>query len=507
MMFLLATAWACDGEACLEKARVARNELRLEDSAALYGEACDAGLPDGCARLAFARYYGNGIERDEQRAVEEFGAACDAGSLYGCVQQRSQDEPEAQHEPWFREQCEAGESSACYQLGRSIAQRDAGIGAVWLVQACDQGVGAGCTLLGTLYHRGDGMPEDQDKALALYDQGCGMGSITGCLYAEMYGPDFDEPKVIGLCDSGMEEACSVLGNKHGREGDFSGALAWFEKGCAADDADSCSQVGSLLIGGPEGVAADPDRGEALLRDQCDEGVGAACGLVGMYVNMGELTGEPGDALAFSEKGCALDDGYSCFLKAGLLFATDPAAALLSAEKSCENGYDEGCFAAVRHEPSLERARAACTRGDAEACVILGQFQLSVGDHKSAMQQFAASCGDGFQDGCFRQGLLWMDERTSLYDAARGVERMQRLCEADHGDACTMLAVAYLEGTVLAFDAEASFEHFARGCDLGAAAGCRLTALAYEGGVGVKKSRRKSKKYLKRACALGHTESC
>ena len=505
MMFLLATAWACEGEACLEEARVARTELRLEDSAALYSQACDEGLADGCARLAFARFYGNGVERDEERALVEFGAACEAGSVYGCIQERSRDEPASQHEPWFREQCEAGESIACYQLGRSIALRDAGIGAVWLVQACDQGVGAGCTLLGTLYHRGEAMPEDEDKALALYDQGCQTGSITGCLYAEMYGPEFDEPKVIGLCESGMEEACAALGNKHGREGDFSGALTWFEKGCAAEDETSCTQVGNLLIGGPEGVGTDPDRGEALLRGRCDEGSGAACGILSMYMDMGKLSGD--DALAVAEKGCELDDGYSCFLRAGMLFPTDPEASLVSADKACEVGFDEGCFAALRHRPSMERARAACDREDAEACVILGQFQLAEGDTRGAMQQFEGACVDGYQDGCFRMGLLWMDERTPLYDAPRGVERMQQLCEGEHGDACTMLAVAYLEGTVLPFDAEASFDHFVKGCDLEAAAGCRLTALAYEGGVGVKKSRRKSKQYLKRACALGHTESC
>ena len=49
MMMLIAAAWACEPEVCVEQARVARSELRLAESARLFQTACEGGDPDGCA--------------------------------------------------------------------------------------------------------------------------------------------------------------------------------------------------------------------------------------------------------------------------------------------------------------------------------------------------------------------------------------------------------------------------------------------------------------------------
>ena len=149
MMMLMAAAWACEPAVCVEEARVARAELRLAESAELFQTACEGGDPEGCAGAAFARKYGNGVVRDEQRAFTEMTAACDAGSPSACVLAKSWDDSlEEDLEPWYREQCEAGVGWACYELGKAVLDRDVGIGSAWLVQGCQLGVGAACTGLG-----------------------------------------------------------------------------------------------------------------------------------------------------------------------------------------------------------------------------------------------------------------------------------------------------------------------------------------------------------------------
>ena len=75
MMMLMAAAWACEPEVCVEQARVARGELRLSESAELFQTACEGGDPEGCAGAAFALKYGNGVKKDEERPAKRLRLA------------------------------------------------------------------------------------------------------------------------------------------------------------------------------------------------------------------------------------------------------------------------------------------------------------------------------------------------------------------------------------------------------------------------------------------------
>lgn len=53
-------------------------------AAALFAQACKAGVEDGCIRLGLSYEEGRGVERDDRRAASLFETACSAGALDGC---------------------------------------------------------------------------------------------------------------------------------------------------------------------------------------------------------------------------------------------------------------------------------------------------------------------------------------------------------------------------------------------------------------------------------------
>jgi len=506
MMMLMAVAWACEPEVCVEQARVARGDLRLAESAELFQTACEGGDPEGCAGAAFALKYGNGVEKDEERAFTEMTAACEAGSPSACVLAKAWDDRiEENLEPWYREQCEAGVGWACYELGKSVLDRDVGIGSAWLVQGCDLGVGAACTGLGGAYYSGEGLPKDDPKALELFAEGCTNGSITGCLYVELYGEEFREDRVTMLCDGGMEEGCETLGRKAGREGRFADALVWFERSCALDSAEGCVQAGSLLISGPD-LEHDPVRGEQLLVEACEQD-GQGCGLLAFHIDIGDLEGGRERALPLAVRGCEMEDGYACSLKAAMVYPVDPEEALRSADRGCELGFVDACGGALMQDPTLERAERACGLGDVSGCHIQGLMLLQEERFDEAFPLFDDACRDGLDSGCFRQGMLWLDSRYVGHDPSAGMDRLGQLCDADFADGCVMLGVLYIGGEPVEQDGLQATVYFMKGCDLGNAHGCNLAAISWRNGVGVPKNRRKARQYTKRACALGDEDSC
>ncbi len=508
MVLLVAATWACEPEQCLARAAQARADLRLSEAADLLEIACDAGDAEGCARLAYARFFGSGAPKDEDGALEQLQESCEAGSTYGCAVQRFLDAEQDQEEIelWYRESCEAGEPFSCYALGWSVMARDAGLGGSWLLQGCEAGVGAACTTLGRLYHSGQGLPEDEDKALALYQQGCESGSITGCLLVETEGPEYREERVETLCTGGMEEACYELGRRAAVVEDWELSARWYGAACELEDPQGCGQLGMLLAEGR--VEGDPSRGEALLRDACEAEAGVACGSLAWLMIDGRLAGSFEEAVVFATRGCVLGDAWACFFSSGLLLEMDRQAALVAMDQACELGLDEACFAVARESPGPVRVQVACDRGDSESCNVIGLAMLADGDTAGAFEHFGRYCDElGDLEACFNQALILMDDRDKPFDATIGATRMGALCAEEHGKACAMLGAAWLEGTAFGVDPDQAFLNFQRSCDLGAPKGCRLLGMAYEHGVGVKRSRRKARKAYREACALGDEESC
>ena len=84
-------------------------------------------------------------------------------------------------------------------------------------QACDAGDLAICDQLGVRYETGEGVIQDQARALSLFQQACDGGLLLGCTHLGLMfgsGAGIDrDPATAGFlyeraCDGGWERACS-----------------------------------------------------------------------------------------------------------------------------------------------------------------------------------------------------------------------------------------------------------------------------------------------------------
>ena len=88
-----------------------------------------------------------------------------------------------------------------------------------LARACDTGDAAACSTLGFLHEVGGGVPQDLERAAALYERACGGGIAAGChslalMYEAGSGVNRDIDRAVELygtaCEGGGSQACDRL---------------------------------------------------------------------------------------------------------------------------------------------------------------------------------------------------------------------------------------------------------------------------------------------------------
>jgi TPR repeat protein len=118
--------------------------------------------------------------------------------------------------------------------------------------ACRHGSSADCLSAANNYSTGDGVPEDEVRAAALFEAGCVEGSGAGC---------------------------NLAGRMHefarGVPRDFTRALSFYEQACGLEYMGGCYNVAVFLENG-RGVARDGARAAALYRKVCAAGSQSAC---------------------------------------------------------------------------------------------------------------------------------------------------------------------------------------------------------------------------------------
>lgn len=212
--------------------RLEKGEYVLRDAAgaaAVFRQACDGRVANGCARLG-AMHQNGALKRDSVQALDLLRQGCDGGSMEGCgllgVRYRKgagvvADVPRAAR--LFDQACQAGGRVNCAWLGELLAAgdgvpRDTRRAAALFQQSCDSTMMAGCTGLGLLMAAGDGVPRNEKAALQLLRGACdeGEGGGAACYYAaQMYinGQGVEKNVTEGAwmtrraCRQGYREAC------------------------------------------------------------------------------------------------------------------------------------------------------------------------------------------------------------------------------------------------------------------------------------------------------------
>lgn len=334
--------------------------------------------------------------------------------------------------------CAGGHLVACMVLGWRDAQTEPGTYDAQAPQAadaparfrlgCDGGLERACVEWAALLQLGVGVPKDEAAALPIHQTACQVGELSGCrrlgsLYHAGLGVDRDLSRArqyyAQACEGGMLGGCNSLGllAHLALDGtsDPAAAAALYIQACDGGHRSACSNLEKLYARGMR-PADDPEGTLALWEAGCDRGVPVACAN-GADLAVDPLRGDrvdPAKATALRERGCALDDPYSCGALGRELLPTDHDRAASLLTPSCEAGIVESCLAlseVVSDRKSPHHDVEAAARLDASACVngfppacasLADALWRGVGadrDRDKARELYGRACDGGVVKAC------------------------------------------------------------------------------------------------------------
>jgi hypothetical protein len=173
---------------------------------------CQDRSKDGCFRLGMLLSDGKEVPRDPFGAGLSFGRACDLGLPYGCMslQLVKSDGVAVLARPCEHGD---GPScfmlAMLYHRGQGVTRDDARALALFR-QACDAGSARGCGTAGEIYLFGQGVAPDTAKARESFEKACQGAYPPGCVnLAVMYRQGVGMPKNDALADKHYQRACEL----------------------------------------------------------------------------------------------------------------------------------------------------------------------------------------------------------------------------------------------------------------------------------------------------------
>jgi TPR repeat protein/Na+-translocating ferredoxin:NAD+ oxidoreductase RnfD subunit len=180
---------------------------------------CEQGGSSACLTMANVTNMGLAVPREPATAARGFGRACDLG-----------------------------ESGACTAFRNFISNG----GDQTLAHSCDRGDAYSCFYLATVLHLGQGLPQDEPRAIRVFEESCDRGYVRACgVLGEMY----------------------LLGQ--GIPVDGIRALKNFERSCAGHFGDSCVSAAMLYHRGVGGIQ-DEELSQRRFQQGCELGYEPAC---------------------------------------------------------------------------------------------------------------------------------------------------------------------------------------------------------------------------------------
>jgi TPR repeat protein len=497
---------------------------------------CADASPAGCYGAGFTYQRGQGTEPDFAKARARFDWACDHEYLTGCtdlammtiLEQGSADEHGPKHaSEAFAElerMCGRGDDKACYELGVLFGrgekvERDLARAEALFTQLCEHDGANACVMLGRLHHN---TIDQHDKALASYLKACDSRSMEGCFSAAsllaMEPSIKDEPRARALTEkacagkhpSACEQLAWMLERGFGGPVDVAGARTVYQSSCDAGAHAACLRLARSYLGEPDtraqGLARldalcmqakpppeQPSAGETASgtkqprerKSETETGISACSELARHYSARDPEVRDLGKARTYYERGCALEDGYSCVILGGDLldgreFEPDPAQGLALLERACKLEQRSACtsFAvglveapAPHADPDrgLALLDAACrTEGESSACRDLTRLyhygtQSLLSNPSKAVEYAELQCfADATTDlrksqqswACHEAASIRQRSKDpALWDGAKIVAAYERACELESAYSCGRLAELYENGTLASVPAD------------------------------------------------------
>ncbi|HEY5923670.1 MAG TPA: hypothetical protein VIV11_18440, partial [Kofleriaceae bacterium] len=339
----------------------------------LFDRACTNGSARACERLAEQLELGKQSRSASyrRRIAELHRKACDGDDAVGCmrsgeVRLAAGDRVGALVD--LGKSCDLGEARSCDRAGLLAPPEGA---RVLFMRACDADIASGCKHLSQMYARGRGGQRNWSKAIAFAETACNVDRVAPCTAANQlrqHPPDWrchDEQTCAQLCDEGIGRSCRRLAELH------HGALADYERGCAADDRASCTLRGH--------GAETFDDAATWYKLGCRAGDRSAC----QYVQFAKALDGSVAARDALRKQCSADP-TACVLVGLAVVDRQPREAEQRWRAACARDQGVGCRL-VADQLARNRRRSRSTRLEAEK---LMELACKRGDPVACKQQSA-----------------------------------------------------------------------------------------------------------------------
>lgn len=435
--------------------------------------------------------------------------------------------------------CVAGDQEACssfaWYLLSDPTVRDLVRARDLLTTACDGGNAYGCELLGGELLTGERFTPDRGAAAARLEKACAGGRTVAC---ETIATEIDAG---GRLPEDLARSARLRRER-----------------CDAKSYSACGDLALMLLAG-RGVLADPAEARRLLELACDHDDGWSCGQLAA-LDDGKDKARRARALTLLEKGCALSDAGTCASLARALFdakdtagharvlalatascnggsrggcgleawlrrnafgaAYDPDGAFAAGKRACDGGDVESCAAvgwslAVGVGTRADRAagakllEATCQRGQALACVMLGELiGERAGDASAAFALFERACAAGEASGCAARARARVLGAGTPQDVKAGRRELEALCRERVEAGCVALATTLVHPPAgQRADGARAAKLFERACAAGSAPACGELGALRLAGIGGKADDVAAITLLERACDRGHASAC
>lgn len=366
--------------------------------------------------------------------------------------------------------------------------------------ACDAGDLAGCTAWGAAFEKGAGRPQNRPVAELLYRQACDGAEAAGCVALGRLLRFADDEAIWSISADLFARAC-LLGSAPGCDAqaddieagvtgqpDPERAMTMRRANCTKFGAGSCTLLAERLTG-PFRTPAQQAEGRALHERQCRAGQAADCAAAVRYARA--PGGDPGpETRTFEQLSCTAGNARDCAALGTALLRGEGAGTGGDARAQAIVLFDRACTLdrwncktarVVREEAALD---AACTAGDAAACLSLAEeYQQDRGPLPNLaravlLRGMACEFGDPATDtgeGCARAGeaaLAQAEDRAGGLPPTRIESWLTRGCTAGSPYACMTLADALMLGTVLGGDTARALALYRTQCDAQNREGCQ-----------------------------------
>ena len=374
---------------------------------------------------------GDGVARDEARAVEVLKEAAELGyadaqfrlgECYGGGHGVEQDDAEAVK--WYRKAAEQGHADAQNKLGECCylgngTEQDYAEAVKWLRKAAEQGHADAQHNLGACYYNGNGVEQDSAEAVKWLRKAAEQGHADAQYFMNRLAEQTIAVKLRAAAEEGDAAAQFDLGKRYyngdGVEKDHAEAVKWYRKAAEQGHADAQNALGDCCYFG-NGTAKDWAEAVKWYRKAAEQGHADAQNNLGIcYKNGRGVTQDYAEAVKWYRK--AAEQGY--------------AAAQNSLGVCCENG--EGV------EKNLTEAvkwyRKAAEQGHANAQNNLGIcYENGKGVEKNlteAVKWYRKAAEQGNAAAQFNLGLCYKNGEGVEKDLAEAVKWYRKAAEQGH----------------------------------------------------------------------------